>query len=364
MTDGTYLSICAGAGLGSLGFDRSGWKGLAFVEHDPVRRSVLRYHHPKANLFEQNGGDLSRISGRQLPPTTAWIVTLPCRDFSIAGRRRGAEGPTGRLHVEFFRLVEEARGARVAPKIIVIEQAPGWLSNGQKWPESLGGDGLATVSRWAKDELARLGYPFVVGGPMNAWAFGVPQDRTRCFLVFAREREFLPAPIRPPLLGNPALLARTLVRSLPDKHIGSEVSPLERADIRARVAAFRAGLEKRTRLAVEIPAFAGESPAPPEWEGLVVFHATRNPSSVHAGYSQTITLDMRLLARLTGGEIVSLTPEAYEWLMGCDEGYTSVGTDPTGKLVRPGDKARSDMCGDGIVVPIMEAIGRAIIDRK
>jgi len=360
LTNRSYVSICSGAGLGSHGVDKAGWTGSAFVEFDPTRRAVLRRWHPEAELFEGINGDLERLSGTDIPEAYAWIVTVPCTDFSIAGRRKGVIGKAGRLHVDFFRVLKQTIQAGKAPEVVVWEQAPGWMSHGFKWPHCHGGDGVVTVYRWTKEELGRLGYTAVMGGPMNAWAFGVPQDRTRCFLVFARDKHLLPKEIRPPLFDDPRLLERTLIREWPERYIAKEVELSGRPEIQRRVAQFRKDLEKRERLAGEIPAFAGVIPPLPEWDGLVVFMSLKNASSVHAGYAQTITKDPRLLARLPDGRIVECKPEALEFLMGVPEGYTEWGIGEHGQEVFPRVEEREDACGDGIVSPIMESIARSL----
>jgi site-specific DNA-cytosine methylase len=86
----------------------------------------------------------------------------------------------------------ESVAAGRGPDRLVFEQTSSWVSRRHRWPSSLGGDGVATVSQGTARSLAGLGYRAALGGPMNSWAFGVPQDRVRAFFVFARTRACCP----------------------------------------------------------------------------------------------------------------------------------------------------------------------------
>jgi len=342
----TYVSICAGCGFGSHGFDKAGWTGLAFVEHEDVRRAVLRKWHPKSELFESIDGNLRLLSAGDLPAADCWVVTVPCRSTSAAGKRRGLDDPND-LHRPFLRLFFEAARIGRLPKWLVWENVDRWTGT--------------RAARLTRKALAQAGYSAAVGGNMNARAFGIPQDRARAFAIFAADASLLPLPIRTPLSYDPGLLDRTLIRDWPDRFVARD-APDGSAETRKRVAAFRRGLEHRERLAAEIPVFAGARRAPAEWnwDGFIWFMALKNPTSVHVGYSQTLTKDPRLLVRLRDGRLTRATPEAHEWLMGMPEGYTAEGKGDGGERVVLTDPQRIDACGDGIVAPVMEAIALSL----
>jgi len=344
MNRGTYLSICAGCGFGSHGFDQAGWTGVGFVEWDDDRRAVLRKWHGIEGVTYLS--DLRSVRAEHLPKADCWVVSIPCTPFSIGGNMLGLDDPND-LHRPFLRLCFEAARIGRLPRWIVWENVDGWTGS--------------RARRLTRKALAVCGFRASMGGNMNAREFGIPQDRVRAFAVFAADASQLPQSLRTPLDDDPGLLDRTLIRDWPDRFIARD-APDGSAETRKRVAAFHRLLETRKRLALEIPVFAGSCPAPAEWkwEGFVWFMTLKNPSSVHCGYSQTITKDPRLLVRLPDGRLTRATPEAHEWLMGMPEGYTAEGVGDCGERVVLKEAQRIDACGDGIVAPILEAIARSL----
>lgn len=89
------------------------------------------------------------------------IASPPCTDFSLAGKGAGIEGDSGRLIFEVPRWVEALR-----PRWVACEQVPPALP----WWE-----------QFAR-QFAELGY-MTWTGLLNAADYGVPQTRTRAFLL-------------------------------------------------------------------------------------------------------------------------------------------------------------------------------------
>ena len=335
----TYVSICAGAGLGSLGFDRAGWTGTAVVEWSPTRRSILRYHHPDAQHF----GDLRQLSSEQLPRACAWLVTVPCTSYSGAGKREGLNHPND-LHRPFFRLLAQAIKAGVAPDVIVWENVDAWITY--------------HAARLTKRALGCFGFREAMGGHMNAREFGVPQDRKRALAVFARDRRYVPERIPTPhTMGE----REVLLKSWPDAFIECELTETERLSIAPRVV-NRVGQEKREELKRESRQFAGLEPPPAEWDGFCIFHCDSMRTSFQIGFCPTICASARLIVRRPDARLFKVNADGYEWLMGLGKGigYTARGIDDRGRLVDISKSARKQACGLGIVTPIMEAIARAL----
>lgn len=100
---------------------------------------------------------------------TLWTGGFPCQDLSVAGKRRGLDGARSGLAFAYLALVERHR-----PPVIVLENVPGLLSSNE-------GRDLGRLVR----EMADIGY---VGAyrVLDARHFGVPQRRRRVFIVAIR----------------------------------------------------------------------------------------------------------------------------------------------------------------------------------
>lgn len=98
------------------------------------------------------------------------IASPPCTDFSVAGLRRGVDGPTGKL-------VEQALiwATALRPEWIAFEQVPPVLAIWKEYASALAG----------------LGY-HVWAGLLRAEQYGVPQTRRRAVLMAHRSRQVGP----------------------------------------------------------------------------------------------------------------------------------------------------------------------------
>jgi len=231
--DCTHVDWFAGIGGFSLGFERAGFRTVAYSEIDPFACAVLRTHWPDipnlgniadlARLHldgdgsgrrgaavargrkgqQPSGGELDgqhamagvpdqRLRGRgergsdadaagvvraiEQPgdwrDATVWTGGFPCQDLSVAGRRAGLAGARSGLALEFLGLAR-----RYTPPWIVLENVPGLLSSHR-------GRDLGTLV----GILGDIGYADVAWRVLDARYFGVAQRRRRVFLVASRER--------------------------------------------------------------------------------------------------------------------------------------------------------------------------------
>ncbi len=69
-------------------------------------------------------GDVSAISGADLPPVDIITFGSPCQDMSIAGKRDGLDGSRSSLFYEAIRIVKEMRGADLPPVDIITFGSP------------------------------------------------------------------------------------------------------------------------------------------------------------------------------------------------------------------------------------------------
>lgn len=147
-------------------------------------------------------GDITKLSGRELPFVDCIVGGSPCQDLSIAGARKGLDGERSSLFLEQTRIVKEMRDESLRttgtarPRFLVWENVPGAFS-------SNGGKDFKTVleevvriaepqapdvpmpKKWPKsgclyDELGRWSIAWRVH---DAQFWGVPQRRKRIALV-------------------------------------------------------------------------------------------------------------------------------------------------------------------------------------
>ena len=189
--------------LGSL-FDGSGGFPLGGLltgcitplwssEVEPFAIRVTTKRLPQVKHY----GDVSAISGADLPPVDIITFGSPCQDMSIAGKRDGLDGSRSSLFYEAIRIVKEMRcktnGAK--PRFIVWENVPGAFSSNK------GQDFKAVLEAviGVKEPSAEVPAPDKKGWPdadyylgdgwsvayrvLDAQWWGVPQRRKRIYLV-------------------------------------------------------------------------------------------------------------------------------------------------------------------------------------
>ena len=189
--------------LGSL-FDGSGGFPLGGLlteqitplwssEIEPFAIRVTTKRLPQVKHY----GDVSAISGADLPPVDIITFGSPCQDMSIAGKRDGLDGSRSSLFYEAIRIVKEMRcktnGEK--PRFIVWENVPGAFSSNK------GQDFKAVLEAviGVKEPSASVSAPEKKGWPdadyyvgdgwsvayrvLDAQWWGVPQRRKRIYLV-------------------------------------------------------------------------------------------------------------------------------------------------------------------------------------
>lgn len=149
-------------------------------------------------------GDITKLSGGEVPVVDVVIGGSPCQDLSVAGKRSGLAGERSGLYMEQIRIIKEMRerdktagrtGQSVRPRYMVWENVPGAFSSSR-------GEDFAAVL----EEAARIaGESTVIPRPpkgkwrtagcimgngfsiawrvLDAQFWGVPQRRRRIALV-------------------------------------------------------------------------------------------------------------------------------------------------------------------------------------
>jgi DNA-cytosine methyltransferase len=173
--DATHASFFSGVGGLDLGLERAGWRTVSHSEIDPYASAVLEERWPGV----PNLGDITDLAGRlgrrsprqdsddaDWQRATLWSGGFPCQDLSVAGQRAGFAGERSSLAFAFLDLVERYR-----PPAILLENVPGLLtSNGGRDAGRLFG------------EMGQLGYWWAYR-ILDAQYAGVPQRRRRVFVV-------------------------------------------------------------------------------------------------------------------------------------------------------------------------------------
>jgi DNA (cytosine-5)-methyltransferase 1 len=174
------IDLFAGAGGMSLGAISAGIKIQMAVEIDPHAAATYAHNHPRARLYQQDIRTLREIGFDDRNKQTIIFGGPPCKGFSTSNQRtRNRDNPTNHLYKEFLRVVK-----RVLPDWVVFENVKGIL-------ETEEGMFLDIIL----DSLTSYRYR-VNWGVLNAADFGVPQNRSRLFIVGSRQgtRIELPQP--------------------------------------------------------------------------------------------------------------------------------------------------------------------------
>jgi len=155
------VDLFAGPGGWSEGLRLLGLKEVGLEMDDAACRTRAAAGHPTIRC------DVSGYPTEVFEGAWGIIASPPCTDFSMAGKRAGVKGGTGRLVYEVLRWVGDLR-----PTWVACEQVPPVLPIWEEFAEVMQGWGYST---WC--------------GVLNAADYGVPQTRKRAILIGSRERE-------------------------------------------------------------------------------------------------------------------------------------------------------------------------------
>ena len=223
----TFIDAFAGCGGLSLGLMQAGLTGRFAIERDKFAFATL-----KANLLTKDSQH-RYVWPRWLPKEPIGIVDLlstyrsqleeiagtvdvlvggpPCQGFSAAGRRQ-LDDPRNQLFASYLNLVDI-----IKPKAVLIENVRGFTQNFSN------GDEVKNFSQALKE---RLSDEYTVHEQLlNLSIFGVPQARTRYFVLAFRSELNVPDPFAHLQSRLPAFL-RSLRLTVPVSS-GAAISDLE-----------------------------------------------------------------------------------------------------------------------------------------
>jgi DNA (cytosine-5)-methyltransferase 1 len=163
----TFYEFFAGVGMAAAGLG-PGWACAFANDISPQKAGIYASNFGGVHLVVL---DVVKITTSDLPGRAdlAW-ASPPCVDLSEAGKQKGLSAPRSGAVWPFLNLMKELLANGRAPRAIVIENVPNWLS------DKLVGDFIAVI-----DALVAIGYR--VGALVIDAASFLPQSRLRLFIV-------------------------------------------------------------------------------------------------------------------------------------------------------------------------------------
>lgn len=180
----TALELFGGGGGAGWGIHEAGFDSLA-VEYwrpaaDVAKAAGLRTIHADVR---NHGAWLTHVC---VGLSLLW-ASPPCQAFSPAGKRRGAADERNGWPW-FFAALDALRAQGCGPQIVICENVPGMLHHIKRAGCRAGRDpkpdecgGCYWTHQVVPDMQRR--FPYVSGRVLDAADYGVPQSRTRLFLV-------------------------------------------------------------------------------------------------------------------------------------------------------------------------------------
>lgn len=340
-----YYGLFEGISGFGLAFKRAGATIKAVCEIDKTCQSVLRRHHPEAEIIS----DVKTISKNTFPSGATDVLAggFPCQDVSVAGLRKGLAGERSGLWFEFMRIIGDHK-----PRWVVIENVPGLLS-------SNGGRDFAVVLRG----LVERGYG-VCWRVFDSQYDGVAQRRNRVFIVAS--------------LGSASCAEVLFERdgsardSPPRREAGEDVAVFTASSfggysegvgtLRANGGNHGGGSETVVTVAPTLRSNGDAHSGFTTGDGLVMAFTTEQTPKFNKEQALTLTKQ----SPTGGGQVQSvfgqfgvrrLTPTECERLQGFPDGWTAFGHD--GKPIS--DSARYRMLGNAVCVPTAEWIAKRLV---
>lgn len=383
----TFLDFFSGVGGFRHGLELAGMKCIGFCEKDKfARKSYEAMYDTKGEWFHD---DITTIDPTRLPKADLWCAGSPCQNVSIAGKRAGLYGERSGLFFTFVELIKSQK-EEDKPEWVLLENVKGLLSSGG------GRDYLDYLSI-----LDESGYD-LEWQVFNSKDYGVPQNRERIYTIghlrrkgrrqvlpISREssshlkqlvggmqsyRVYDPSGIATTLVGEGGGLGAKTGLYLIDQSL---TEPKLTVEARCLTARYTAGATKRTAMnsgVLEVQ--------PILTQGIKVRNGTKQgyqlaevgdsvdlsyPSSltrrarVGRGIAHNLSCSCQMGAVVWKGRVVKirrLTPKECFRLQGFSDDLFE-----KAKAVNS-DAQLYKQAGNGVTVPVVYAIGCAILSSK
>ncbi len=325
-----HASFFSGVGGLDLGFERAGIETVSVSEIDPYANAVLAERFPDA----PNLGSITEVDANDIPEADIWSGGFPCQDLSVAGKRAGFAGKRSSLAFTFLDAVEQRR-----PRWLVLENVPGLFSSNKG----------ADFGRLLY-EMEQLGYG-VSWRTLDARYFGVAQRRRRVFLVASLESD---------RAGEVLLECEGCQRHPSPRQPQREGVASGASDGSGIAGAITRRFSKGVNSTIDEPLIVSQAP---DSDGVRAADGLArrldNQQGVAAkgvrigSFAQYVDDDSAASLRAAGGDIG-----------GGSENLAIVdGTQDEDDLLPVGlDSHRYRCCGNGVVAPVAEWIGRRIVE--
>ena len=209
------IDLFAGVGGMSTGATQAGIDVKFAVECDKLAASAYRTNHPHCEIFATDIRRLPSQKIKQIPRGSDGTVVFggpPCQGFSYSNTRtRGAHNENNWLFEHFVRVVKIWQ-----PDFVVFENVRGIINTAK---------GL--ILNAIIDRFEQLGYTLSYG-ILNAVDFGVPQKRSRFFLIGSRTNRKVELPQR---AVSPPMTVKDAIADLPKLVNGATKSWLPYGDV-------------------------------------------------------------------------------------------------------------------------------------
>jgi len=215
----TVISLFAGCGGSSLGYQMAGFRELLAVEWNDRAVETFKVNFPDVpvwhgDIHDLTGKECLRIAGLASGELDVLDGSPPCQGFSTAGERRLSD-PRNSLFEEFARLLQDLQ-----PRVFVMENVTGMIKGPMK-----------QVYLEIVKVLRSCGYR-VKGQVLNAMYFGVPQSRERVIIVGVRNDLGIEPSCPKPQLVPPTV--REAIGHLPEGQPGNHSAQLIAAWYKSR----------------------------------------------------------------------------------------------------------------------------------
>lgn len=166
----TQIDLFAGIGGIRQAFQRHGGYNIYSSEWDKFAQTTYRI-----NYGEIPDGDITAVDEKDIPDHDILLAGFPCQPFSQAGLHKGFEDTRGTLFFDIARILKAKR-----PKAFMLENV-----------KQLRGHDKGNTLKVILSVLDELNYYVPDPQILNAYHFGVPQNRERIIIV-GFNKDYLP----------------------------------------------------------------------------------------------------------------------------------------------------------------------------
>lgn len=162
----TFIDLFSGVGGFRIPLENMGGRCVGFSEIDKSAIEVYKKNFDTKDELEF--GDITKL--KKLPQVDLLVGGVPCQAWSVAGKKEGFKDPRGKLWEDCIRLLGTNK-----PKAFVFENVKGLYDPRNR-------SSLELII----NEFKKKGYR-VYHKLLNAFDYGLPQNRDRIFIVGIRK---------------------------------------------------------------------------------------------------------------------------------------------------------------------------------